>query len=195
MTSRQFELRTANRFPPLAAFVAGLALGCLLYPHVAQAQESGGEASSIGSGTAVLGFPIASALRVEDAPTIDGDVLSDPAYADAVVATDFRQNKPDEGQPSSERTEVRIVYTEDTLYFGVVCYVRDPRTVIVADSRRNSSLTDSDGFQIILDTYLDQQNGFVFGTNPAGAEYDGQVTNEGSGSGRLGGGGGGGGSQ
>ncbi len=33
------------------------------------------------------------------------------------------------------------------------------------------------------------QNGFIFGTNPAGVEYDGQVTNEGQGSGRFGGGG------
>ena len=195
MMSREFELRIENRFPALAGFVAAVALGCLLHPHVAQAQESGVETTSIGSVRPAVGFPIASALRVEDPPTVDGDVLNDPAYANAVVTTDFRQNKPDEGQPSSERTEVRIVYTEDTLYFGVVCYVGDPRTIIVADSRRDSSLTNTDSFQIILDTYLDQQNGFVFGTNPAGAEYDGQVTNEGSGSGRLGGGGGGGGSQ
>ena len=51
------------------------------------------------------------------------------------------------------------------------------------------SLEETDSFQIILDTYLDKQNGFVFGTNPAGLEYDGQVTNEGQGSGRFGGGG------
>ena len=121
---------------------------------------------------------------------MDGNVLADPAYDDAVVATGFRQNTPDEGQRASERTEVRIVYTDDTVYFGVVCYVADPRTIIVANSRRDSSLNDTDSFQIILDTFLDQQNGFIFGTNPAGVEYDGQVTNEGQGSGRLGGGGG-----
>ena len=71
----------------------------------------------------------------------------------------------------------------------MVCYVEDTQTIIVADSRRDSSLTDTDSFQIIIDTYLDQQNGFVFGTNPAGVEYDGQVINEGAGSGRMGGGG------
>lgn len=37
-----------------------------------------------------------------------------------------------------------------------------------------------DAFQIILDTYHDEQNGFVFGTNPAGLEYDGQVVNQGA---------------
>ena len=166
-------------------------LGCLVHPGIAQAQESAAEATTIAPELTAAGFPLARAWRVEDAPVVDGDVLNDPAYADATAATGFRQNKPDEGQPSSDRTEVRIVYTDDTLYFGVVCYVRDPQTIIVADSRRDSSLTDTDSFQIILDTYLDQQNGFIFGTNPAGVEYDGQVTNEGSGSGRMGGGGGG----
>ena len=129
------------------------------------------------------------AWRTEQAPVIDGNVVEDPAYAVAEPATNFRQNTPDEGQPASERTEVRIVYTDDTIYFGVICYTQDPGTIVVADSRRDSSLRETDSFQIILDTYLDHQNGFIFGTNPAGVEYDGQVTNEGSGSGRMGGGG------
>ena len=135
------------------------------------------------------GFPLARASRVQAAPVIDGHALNDPAYDDAVVASGFRQNTPDAGEPASERTEVRIVFTEDTLYFGVICYAADPRSIIVADSRRDSELRETDSFQIILDTYLDKQSGFVFGTNPAGVEYDGQVTNEGQGSGRFGGGG------
>ncbi len=41
-------------------------------------------------------------------------------------------------------------------------------------------MNDTDSFRLILDSYLDKKNGFVFGTNVAGAEYDGQVTNEGT---------------
>lgn len=134
------------------------------------------------------GFPLARAFLVDGAPEIDGDVLGEAIWDDIVPATGFLQNTPDEGQPASERTEVRIIYTEDTVYFGIVCYVNDPSTIIVSDSRRDSSLNDTDSFQIIIDTYLDKQNGFLFGTNPAGVEYDGQVTNEGQGGGRFGGG-------
>ncbi len=134
----------------------------------------------------------AQAIRVERGPSVDGDVLNDPIYEGAPVISGFRQNTPDEGQPSSEQTEARIVYTDDTLYIGVICYVSDPETIIVADSRRDSSLGDTDSIQIILDTFLDHQNGFVFGTNAAGVEYDGQITSEGRGSGRMGGGSGGG---
>ena len=157
---------------------------------VAQPSESGALRAEERELTAA-GVPLAEAVEVGDGPLIDGDVLNDPAYADARLATGFVQSRPFEGQPASERTEVRIVYTADTLYFGIVCYTEDPTSVIAADSRRDSDMTETDSFQIILDTYLDGQNGFVFGTNPAGVEYDGQVTNEGQGTGRLGGGGGG----
>jgi len=141
-------------------------------------------------GTSTADAPMTRSLRVAAGPTVDGDVLNDPAYAGAVPATGFVQSRPFEGAPASERTEVRIVYTADTLYFGVICYTEDAGTIIAADSRRDSDLTETDSFQIVLDTYLDRQNGFVFGTNPAGVEYDGQVTSEGQGSGRFGGGGG-----
>ena len=123
------------------------------------------------------------------APVVDGDVLGDPAWADVPFATGFRQTNPDEGQPATEHTEVRVLFTADTLYVGVVCYDRDPDAIIVTDSRRDSSLSDSDSFQLIFDTFLDKQNGFVFGTSPAGQEYDGQVVNEGVGGSGMGRGG------
>ena len=130
------------------------------------------------------------AQRVEEAPLVDGNVLGDPAWDGVVAASGFRQTAPDQGEPASERTEVRIVFTDDTVYFGVVCYDRDPNAIIVTDSRRDSSLTDSDSFQLILDTFLDRQSGFVFGTSPSGQEYDGQLANEGAGGSRRFGGGG-----
>ena len=120
---------------------------------------------------------------------MDGNVRDDPAWAGVPSATGFVQTAPDEGQPASERTEVRVVFTNDTIYFGVVCYDRDPSSIIVTDSRRDSQLSNSDSFELILDTFLDQQNGFVFGTSPAGQEYDGQLVNEGEGGSGMGGGG------
>ena len=85
------------------------------------------------------GFPVARAWRVEQGPRIDGEVLGEAVWATATPQTGFRQNTPDEGEPASERTEVRIVYTDEAIYFGVVCFVRDPATVIVSDARRDSS--------------------------------------------------------
>ena len=138
-------------------------------------------APATGSG----GVPSANAVRVAEAPTLDGDVLGDPIWQQAPAFEGFKQFQPNEGQPVSERTEVRIMFTKDTLFVGVVCYDSDPDGIIVSDSRRDSSLDNTDSFRMILDTFRDRQNGFVFGTNPAGLEYDGQVTNEGQGGGGL----------
>ena len=172
-----------------AATLCGAWLVCSPVHAVVAQQKDPGAGQVAQRELTAAGVPLVDAVRVDDAPLIDGDVLNDPAYADARLAIGFVQNRPFEGEPASERTEVRIVYTGDTLYFGVVCYTEDPTSIIAADSRRDTDMTETDSFQIILDTYRDGQNGFVFGTNPAGVEYDGQVTNEGRGSGRFGGGG------
>jgi Domain of unknown function (DUF5916) len=132
--------------------------------------------------------PAVVATHVEQAPVLDGDVVGDPIWRQATPATGFWQEQPNEGEPSTEQTEVRVVYTSDTLYVGVVCYDRNPDAIIVADARRDSALDNTDSFQMIFDTYRDGLNGFVFGTNPAGIEYDGQVTNEGQGGAGLAGG-------
>ncbi len=119
------------------------------------------------------------AVPVDSPPEMDGLVLGDPIWENATPATGFIQSMPNEGESASETTEVRIVFTEDTIYFGVICYDADPSSIIVRDSRRDSSMNEADSFQLVIDTFSDQQNGFVFGTTPAGQEYDGQVINEG----------------
>ena len=123
--------------------------------------------------------PTLAAQAVEEDFTVDGAVLGDPVWRAVPVATGFIQTSPFAGRAASEKTEVRVVFTDTTLYIGVVCFDGTPERIIISDTRRDSSLRDTDSFQIILDTYADQQNGFVFGTNPAGIEYDGQVQNEG----------------
>jgi hypothetical protein len=129
--------------------------------------------------------PTAEAVRLAEGPLVDGEVLNDPMWKGAPPIEGFKQYQPHEGQPVSEKTEVRVGFTRDTLYVAVVCYDSDPAGIIAADSRRDSSLDDTDSFRMILDTFLDMQNGFVFGTSPSGLEYDGQVTNEGQGGGGL----------
>lgn len=162
--------------------------GCWLWATLASAQPSSNGASPPDEA-------VAYATRTESAPVLDGDILSDPVWQQARATSGFWQTTPDEGSSASQKTEIRIMYTADTLYIGAVCYDREPDKIIVSDSRRDASLEETDAISFILDTYHDKQNGFVFGTNPAGIEYDGQVSNEGEGGGgtarQLGGSGGG----
>ncbi len=119
-----------------------------------------------------------SARRVTAPPIIDG-ALDDVAWRQAEPVSDFVQTEPLEGQPATEKTEVRLLYDDVAIYVGVICFDSEPSQIVSTDSRRDSSLGDMDSFQVILDTYHDRQNGFIFGTNALGMEYDAQVRNEG----------------
>jgi hypothetical protein len=107
-------------------------------------------------------------------------VLDDRVWQSATPLADFVQAEPLEGQPASESTEVRIVYDDEAIYVGAMMHDADPSQIVTTDTRRDSGLGDMDSFQIIFDTYKDQQNGFVFGTNAAGVQYDGQVRDQGN---------------
>ena len=122
-----------------------------------------------------------SATAVSSGPELDGEVRSDPVWQSVAPTGGFVQTSPDEGQPASQRTEVRVVYTQDAVYFGFICYDDDPATIVVSDARRDADLADTDSLLFILDTYRDEQNGFVFGTNPAALLYDGQLSKAGQG--------------
>jgi hypothetical protein len=89
--------------------------------------------------------------------------------------------RPDYGLPVSERTIIRVAQTARTLYVGVICFDQEPSKIVVSDSRRDADLNDDDSFLFIIDTYNDQQNGFLFGTNADGMEYDAQIDREGVG--------------
>jgi len=122
--------------------------------------------------------PVMRASAITVAPVVDGNVLGDPAWDRVVPATDFWQVQPNEGQAATQKTEVYIAYLDDALYIGLMAYDDDPAGIIVTDARRDTSLDDGDSFRVIIDGMLDRQNGFVFGTNPAGMEYDAQVIKE-----------------
>lgn len=118
---------------------------------------------------------------LDSKPSIDGDVLNDAVWQTIEPLTNFIQLKPKIGQSVSEDTHVRMAYDDKTLYVSVVCFDSQPDKIVVSDSRRDADLGDSDSFQFIIDTYHDGQNGFLFGTNAEGMEYDAQINNEGVG--------------
>jgi hypothetical protein len=122
--------------------------------------------------------PTASAIRITEAPVIDG-LLDDRVWQAATPLIGFVQAEPLEGQSASEATEVRIMYDDEAIYVGVVCHDSDPSQIVTTDTRRDAGLGDMDSFQMIFDTFRDQQNGFVFGTNAAGIQYDAQVRDQG----------------
>src|SRR5213594_3596988 len=120
------------------------------------------------------------AQRIDAPPVLDG-LVSEPVWQQILPATGFIQQEPDEGSVATEETEVRFAYDERNLYIGIICFDSQPENIVVTQNRRDGSLTDTDSIQILLDTFHDRQNAFVFGTSPTGIEYDGQVSKAGQG--------------
>jgi len=125
---------------------------------------------------------IAEAVRVDHSPRLDG-TLNDPLWQLAKPIADFLQQEPFEGQRPSERTVVRIVYTQKEIYFGIECDDSDPKGIVASELRRDVPLDDNppvfdDYFEILIDPTDDKRNGYVFQVNPLGTQLDGTVTEE-----------------
>lgn len=121
-----------------------------------------------------------TAVRAAGAVRLDGNL--DESFwksAAAVGAHDFVQNEPREGQPATEATEVFVAFDADNLYIGAVMHDSDPRAEIVNEIRKDFREDDQDDFEVILDTFRDRRNGYIFITNPAGGRVDRQIANEG----------------
>src|SRR5215813_12499729 len=96
---------------------------------------------------------IAVATRALRPPKIDG-ILSDPVWAQAVPFSDFTQQSPDEGEKPTQRTEVRILYDNQAIYFGIRCFDTDPKAIVATSTRRDRDAF-ADAIWLDLDTHGD----------------------------------------
>ena len=110
------------------------------------------------------------ATRITVAPHIDG-TLDEEIWKQSEPATDFIQRDPDEGKPASERSEVRVLYDDEALYFGCTFYDSEPDKIVARLTRRDNEI-ESDRASIRLDSYHDHQTGYEFTFNAAGVKTD-----------------------
>jgi len=155
------------------------AVVCVLLVAAASPVSAGGQRPAVPDAIQIAARPLADGAA---APVVDGRI-TDEAWLKVEPYTNFIQTDPIEGAPASERTEVRVVFDKSTLYIGVVAFDSEPGRIVVNQSRRDADITEEDAIIVVLDTFNDSQNAFVFGTNPLGIEYDGQVSGEGQTSG------------
>jgi hypothetical protein len=121
--------------------------------------------------------PTAVAVRVEQAPRIDG-VLDEAFWETIPPITDFRQRVPVDGGSPTERTEVRIAFDGDALYFGFKLFDSSPDLIRRSIIRRDGRQDEDDHILIGLDTYHDGRNAYIFESNSFGAQGDALITDE-----------------
>ncbi len=119
-----------------------------------------------------------TAVRATTPVTVDG-VLDDAVWQSAPAADAFVQSDPREGFAATEATEVYVAFDDEFLYIGARCRDADPAAIVVNDIRKDFSGAEQDTFEVLLDTFADRRNGFIFSTNAGGARADSQIANEG----------------
>ena len=106
-------------------------------------------------------------------PVVVDGLLDEPAWQTPELVTDFWMVQPMDTSRARVRTDVRMTYDATNIYLSAVCYHgRVAGPYIVESLRRDWAFAKNDNFIFFLDTFDDQTNGFTFGTNAAGAQWD-----------------------
>jgi hypothetical protein len=160
---------SADGIDPDVALIPRVTTGMTLVPSVLV-----GVADTAESLLGISSDRVVAACGTDLAIRRDG-VLSEPAWKQAVPATGFLQREPNQGEPATERTEVKILYDATNLYIGVICYDSEPNRIVHNELELDGELRHDDNFTVVLDTFHDHRNGFYFRVNANGARQDAKV--------------------
>ena len=126
-----------------------------------------------------LSRPEISAVKIFSDETIRMDgTLDETVWQRASVANNFVQRDPNEGEPASEKTEVRVLYDDQFIYFGIICFDSSPELIRATELARDDKFDNDDEFVIALDTFHDHRNAYGFSINPLGTRMDALITDE-----------------
>jgi len=112
---------------------------------------------------------------VNSSPVIDGR-LNDEVWQRGISMNDFLQQEPVPGSNPTLRTEFKIIYDEENLYVGVMCYDDDPDRIIAREMKWDGFISADDNIKLIFDTFNDDRSAYWFGTNPLGSQDDALLT-------------------
>lgn len=118
------------------------------------------------------------AAKIEEPITIDG-LLNEAVWKKAPEVGDFIQFQPDRGKPSSVKTLVKILYDENFIYFGFLCYDPEPEKIAARMTKRDTDIRSDDSIYVLIDTFHDRRSCYYVSTNLLGTQWDGRITENG----------------
>jgi len=121
--------------------------------------------------------PEVVATRTELTIKVDG-LLDEPVWATIKPITEFVQRLPLDGGEPTEKSEMRVAYNNNFIYFGFTFFDSDPEKVRATILNRGGWIHRDDKLEIALDTYHDRRNAYLFEMNPLGTQDDALITDE-----------------
>ena len=116
--------------------------------------------------------------RTTETIIVDG-VLDESVWKGAPGAKDFVQYFPQDTVAAKGQTEIYMVYDDENLYVGIICY-GSGNNWNVNSLRRDYRAGGMDNITLIFDSFEDQTNAFFFGINPEGVIREGIISNGGN---------------
>jgi len=116
------------------------------------------------------------ATRLEKSPNIDAH-FNEPFWTKLPAASNFVQYEPYNGVAPSQKTEVKIGYTDNALYISAFMYDSAPDSILRSvGSRDNGESDNADLFSISINTFNDDINVVRFMVSAAGVQTDGKYS-------------------
>ncbi len=118
------------------------------------------------------------ALKIKEPIEIDGN-LNEPAWRDAIDASELMQFKPEEGMQDPFNTVIKILYDNNSIYFGFQCYDTEADEIRARMTDKDQDLRNDDSVYVLMDVISDTEHFYYFGTNLLGSQLDGRITLDG----------------
>ena len=109
--------------------------------------------------------------------TIDG-ILDEPAWQTATVLTGFSQFAPHDGVAAVDSTQVLLWYSPTAMHIGVRAF--EAHGSVHATLADRDKISADDNVQILLGTFHDRRQAYVFAVNPFGVQMDGTIVESGA---------------
>lgn len=120
----------------------------------------------------LVAYPYSSAIK------LDGK-LNEECWKNARTIENFTQREQNQGEAATEKTKIAVVYSTNEIYFGIWCYDSEADKISAQQMARDFSWGSDDNIEIMMSTFNDNRNGYLFVTNPNGALADVWVGDEG----------------
>lgn len=111
------------------------------------------------------------AVKIEDTIVIDGR-LDEPEWDNADEISGFTQYEPRYNEPSTFGTTIKILYSNKRIYFGVVCSDPEAGKISAKSTGRDGEVWEDDSMALIIDTFNDGNNAYMFMFNSIGTQQD-----------------------
>jgi len=114
------------------------------------------------------------------APEIDG-IINYEEWKHAYTFNNFWNHWPSDNSLSEYQTEVQITHNNDFLFLAIKLNDNDSKKIIQTLKRDSEhEFWNSDGFAVVIDPINSKNNGYIFGVNAGGAQFDGLISVDGN---------------